>query len=940
MIHPYNFYNNPGANLLQLKNQFSGSFTLIFLAIMAIELESRYNPQNTESKWYEIWEKSGSFSPDFQGSSRSGSPFTIVIPPPNVTGQLHVGHALNQSIQDALVRAARKRGKDTLWLPGTDHAGIATQARVEKMLAETEKISRHDLGREKFLERVWEWKEKYGNAIMRQMRIFGGSMDWSRERFTMDEGLSKAVAAAFVKLYKEGLIYRGTRMVNWDPVAHTVLSDLEVDYEENHKGELWSFAYPLSSGEGEIVVATTRPETMLGDAAVAVHPDDERYKHLIGHTVKHPLLKDRHIPIIGDAILVDPSFGTGAVKVTPAHDPNDYETGKRHDLEFITIFDEKAAINENGGSYRGLDRFEARKKIKADLEALGLARGSRENIMALGKSQRSGAVVEPMISTQWFVKIQPLAVPAIAAVEEGRIRFLQKQYENLYFAWMREIRDWCISRQLWWGHRIPAWYGPDETVFVEESEKAAREAARKHFGHDVELRQEEDVLDTWFSSALWPFSTLGWPDQTPDLKRFYPGTVLVTAFDIIFFWVARMIMMGLHLAGEVPFRDVYIHGLMRDEKGRKISKSLGNNIDPAEVIAEYGADAYRFFLLSTLAEGKDILYSENRLKGYQNFTNKIWNSSRFVLMNLPDQFAPAADAADLARFKLESEDFWILERLNAAISTVGKNIDDYKFQPATEAVYSFIWNNFCDWYIEFIKPRLYGKAGEESAEAARQTAFFVLRSMLGILHPFMPFLSEEIYSYLNQLKKPADEKEKLLITSDWPSVSDLKSLSPRAEETARALELIQEAIQCARSVRAEAGLPPDKKVPLIIRTSSGIMQELVKEKEAAILRLAQAESIVVTASHSAGKFDAMEPFSEGEVFIPLEGVIDIPKETARLEADQKKLKTAADALDKKLSNPGFTDKAPADVVEKEREKLEDLRSRLSAVEASIKRLKK
>lgn len=895
---------------------------------MAKELESRYNHENVESRWYQIWESEGLFNPDNNPHTKDGEPFAIVIPPPNVTGQLHVGHALNSTVQDVLVRSARKRGRRTLWVPGTDHAGIATQARVEKDLIEKENKTRHDVGREKFLERVWQWKEHYGNAITTQLRTIGVSVDWTRERFTMDEGLSRAVRKVFVELFKKGLIYRDTRLVNWDPVAHTVLSDLEVDYEEGFQSELWSFAYPLSDGSGEIIVATTRPETMLGDTAVAVHPEDPRYMNLIGHTVRHPLV-DRLIPIIGDSILVDPEFGTGAVKVTPAHDPNDYEVGRRHDLEFITIFDESARINNRGGPYEGLDRFDARKKIKEDLRNLGLERGTKEHTMAIGKSQRSGAIVEPMISTQWFVKIHPLAEPAIEAVETGKVRFVPGQWENLYFSWMREIRDWCISRQLWWGHRIPAWYGPDDTIFVEMTEEEAHAAAKKHFGHDVELKQEEDVLDTWFSSALWPFSTLGWPDTTDDLKRFYPGTVLVTAFDILFFWVARMIMMGLHFMGDVPFHHVYIHGLMRDEKGRKISKSLGNNIDPAEIIQTMGADAYRFFLMATLAEGKDTLYSENRLKGYQNFANKIWNSSRFVMMNLPDNFEPAKGGP--VDFALESEDLWILHRLNESIETMNKALDEYKFQIATETIYAFVWNNFCDWYIEFIKPRLYGKAGEDSAEAARQTAFYVLKAMLGMLHPFMPFITEEVNSHLGDW---TGDKERLVI-SPWPTGIELND---DQKKTARGLELLQEAIQAARAIRAETGIAPDKKIPLVIQTDSDILSKIVSEKEISIQRLAQVESLKVEKKHSPGKFDAMEPFSDGQVFVPLEGILDIEKETARLKGDLAKIEKQSDGINKKLDNEGFLAKAPADVVEKEKAKLAELDAKADAIRHSLKRL--
>ena len=908
---------------------------------MPVELENKYNHTSAEKKWYKIWENSGSFSPDHLEENKEKPPFSIVIPPPNVTGQLHVGHALDSTIQDVLIRFARKRGFNTLWIPGTDHAGIATQSRVEKMLKEDENLTKFDLGREKFVERVWEWKKHYGGLITSQMRKLGLSVDWKRERFTMDEGLSKAVRKVFVDLYRQGLIYRDTRLVNWDTVSHTVLSDLEVEYEENFKSELWSFAYPLKDGDGEIIVATTRPETMLGDTAVAVHPEDPRYKKLIGKTVKHPLL-DRDVPIIGDAILVDPEFGTGAVKVTPAHDPNDFEVGRRHDLEFITIFDETGCVNENGGKYKGIDRFEARKIIKKDLADLGLERGSKEHVMSIGRSQRSGSIVEPMISTQWFVKIKPLAEPAIRAVETKQIRFVPSQWENTYFSWMREIRDWCISRQLWWGHQIPAFHC-EECGHITVSEKDPSNCEKCK---SKKIKQDPDVLDTWFSSALWPFSTSGWPDKTPDLAKYYPTTVLVTGYDIIFFWVARMIMMGLYFMGSEPFKYVYIHGLMRDEKGRKISKSLGNNIDPVDVIETYGADAYRFFLMATLTEGKDSVYNESRLKGYQNFANKVWNSSRFVLMNLPDDFKPDFDHKKL---KLESEDKWILSRLNHTIQEMDNNLGTFKFHLATDDIYSFVWNNYCDWYIELIKPRLYGKLGEESAETARQTSFYVLYSMLGLLHPFMPFITEELHSILRKFyddsgnssgsapaksNKSSPDPDEMIITSPWPSPLDL---SKKDEDSANAFNLLQEVIGCARMIRAEAGIAPDKKVPIAVRSKSKELKSLVKEKEIAILRLAQAESVIVDDKYSSGKFDSMEPFSEGEVFVPLEGVLDIHKEIERLQGDRDKMKSQADGLDKKLSNKGFLNNAPADVVEKEKGKLAELREKTAAIEAALKR---
>lgn len=895
-----------------------------------LELESRYNPVKVERKWYELWEQTKAFSPEYGKrvlkDDPPGPPYSIVIPPPNVTGQLHVGHALNMTIQDVLIRAARKRGFQTLWIPGTDHAGIATQNRVEKTLAD-ENISRHDLGREDFLKRVWDWKEHYGDLITKQMRTLGVSVDWSRERFTMDEKLSHAVRKTFVDLYNEGLIYRGERMVNWDPEARTVLSDLEVEYDENHQGELWSFAYHLSDGSGEIVVATTRPETMLGDTAIAVHPDDKRYKDLIGKTVDHPFLH-RKIQIIGDAVLVDPEFGSGAVKVTPAHDPNDFEVGQRHNLEFITILDKSGRINENGGKFQGMDRFEARKAIQKEIEDLELGRGSKKHLMALGRSQRSNAIVEPMISTQWFVKTQPLAEPAIEAVENGTIRFVPSQWSSTYFSWMREIRDWCISRQLWWGHQIPAWHCHScNHITVSMQDPSTCDSCGSE-----DIERDPDVLDTWFSSGLWPFSTLGWPENTSDLQTWYPTTVLITGFDIIFFWVARMIMLGLHFQKNPPFKDVYIHGLMRDEKGRKISKSLGNNIDPVDCIQQYGADAYRFFLMATLTEGKDSTYSEARLKGYQYFINKIWNSCRFVLMNLPDDFEP--NDHFFSEYKLEAEDYWIIERLNDTIDTIGRTLTEYKFHIGTETIYSFVWSNVCDWYIELIKPRMFGHTGEDSQESARQTAYYIMTQMLGLLHPFTPFITEELYWHFLQRKEAKGQPP--LMWSHWP---EPLHLDDNALEQAEGLRLLQEVITAARAIRADTGISPDKKIQFIVRTENSSLPSIVNEKSAAILRLAGAESFKVETTYDAGKADAMEPFSAGEVFIPLEGILDIQKESARLETDLKKLTGQKNGVEKKLSSDGFLANAPPEVVQKEQEKLSDFNDKIEALKKNLARLK-
>jgi len=887
------------------------------------ELSSRYDHRAIEKKWYEIWEKSGVFNPDFeaQGTAkkRGRKTFSIVIPPPNVTGQLHVGHALNHTIQDVLVRAARKRGFRTLYLPGTDHAGIATQARVEKNLKE-EGLSRHDLGREEFIRRVWDWKEHSGGLITSQMRKMGLSVDWSRERFTMDEGLSRAVVRIFNDLYHKGLVYRDTRLVNWDPQTHTVLSDLEVNHEEM-QGELYSFAYPFADGSGEIVVATTRPETMLGDTAVAVHPDDPRYQQCLGKLLRHPFL-ERQIPIVADA-MVDREFGSGAVKITPAHDPSDYELGRRQNLESVSIFDESACINSAGGKFAGLDRFKARDAIKKELATLGLERGSQKHTLAVGRSERSGVIVEPMISTQWFVRVAPLADEAIRAVESGEIRMIPEVRRNMYFSWMREIKDWCISRQLWWGHQIPAWYGPDEKVFVALSQAEALALARKHYGRDVSLRRDPDVLDTWFSSGLWPFSTLGWPEKTQDLKDFYPTTVLVTAFDIIFFWVARMIMFGLFALKKPPFKTVYIHGLMRDEQGRKISKSLGNNIDPLDIIEEYGADAYRFFLTATIAEGKDSKYSHQRLKGYQNFINKIWNSSRFVLMNLPADFVPPEDLLTLS---LEREDFWILSEVDQTRKDLEEALDNCKFHLASEMVYQLVWNQFCDWYIELIKPRMFGKISADSQRAAQATAHQVLKDILSLLHPFTPYVTEEIYSHLGA--------GNLLTVSPWPGPI---KLSASARRSAHGLKLVQEVVQAARSLRAEAGLAPDRKLDLIVRSPERSIAGVLGEKEAALLRLAGAASIKVQSDYSPEKGDAMTPFSAGEVFVLLGSMIDPVKELARLQKEETELVRYVRGQEAKLQNESFLSRAPAAVVEQERDRLQEAQEKLSKITQALQR---
>ncbi len=944
-----------------------------------MELESRYESRTVEARWREIWAKSKAFQPqvaqktakekakekrDKKGEELAA--YSIVIPPPNVTGKLHVGHALNQTIQDILIRYARKQGLSTLWLPGNDHAGIATQVKVEQYLKE-KGLDRQRLGREKFLKEVWAWKEKYGGAITEQQRQMGFSLDWSRERFTMDEGLSIAVVKAFVGLYEKGLIYRDNRMVNWDPETQTVLSDLEIEHEENYKGELYSFAYPLPRGnspadkKAEIVVATTRPETMLGDSAVAVHPQDERYRDLIGKVIEHPFT-GRRLPIIADAELVDPNFGSGVVKVTPAHDPNDFAVGKRHNLDFVNIFDPSASINENGGQFKGQDRYQARQAIKEELARRGLERGSQKHTMSIARSQRSGAIVEPIISTQWFVRTKPLAKAAMQAVRSGQVKFLHPRWEHTYFRWMEEIRDWCISRQLWWGHRIPAWYGPDQKIFVAHNREEALQQAGKHYGETVQLEQDPDVLDTWFSSALWPFSTLGWPQESKDLREFYPGAVLVTSFDIIFFWVARMIMMGLYFMKKVPFKEVYIHGLIRDAKRQKMSKTRGNVVDPLQTVDTYGADAFRFFLTATLTEGKDILYSEQRLKGYQNFCNKLWNSSRFVLMNLPQDFTPwpIPWPKSLAELPLETEDYWILDRFNNTIGEMESNMKAYRFHLVAEGLYDFVWHQFCDWYIELIKPRVFEKMGKQSAETACQMLYFVLMNSLGLLHPIMPFITEEIHACLlrytnssstnssstnssstnpcstnpSSSSDPLMEREQLMTTKPWPQAVELPE---RAKGSIETLALLQEAIIAARLIRSEAGITPDKKISLLIRSEKRELKSLLKEKAIAVKRLANAQQIDFQSRHKGNSHEAMEPFSGGEVFLILDDPLEVAKEIERLKKEKSKLKKEITFLSAKLSNPAFLEKAPKTVTEGEREKLRELQGRHSVIQKALER---
>ncbi len=884
-------------------------------------LEKTFTPAEMEARLYAEWEARGFFKP---GRKPKAKPFTIVIPPPNVTGSLHMGHALNNTIQDILVRFERMRGRDVLWQPGTDHAGIATQMVVERLLKQENNTDRRTMGREAFLSRVWEWKAESGGIISQQLRRLGASCDWSRERFTMDDGLSKAVLKVFVQLYKEGLIYKDKRLVNWDPVFQTAISDLEVETRET-KGAMWSFAYPLVDGPidgiSEIVISTTRPETMLGDGAVAVHPSDQRYKNLIGKLVRLPIA-ERLIPIIADEY-PDPEFGTGAVKITGAHDFNDFEVARRHDIPLIVLMDRQARMistpeNHVPERYQGKDRFVARDMVLAEIEALGFYRGREDKIIPQPFGDRSNVVIEPMLTEQWYVNAQELAKPAIAAVEKGETVFVPKNWDKTYFEWMNNIQPWCISRQLWWGHQIPAWYGPDGTIFVAETEEAARAEARLKFGKAVELTRDEDVLDTWFSSALWPFSTLGWPDQTPELKRHYKTDVLVTGFDIIFFWVARMMMMGLHFMKEVPFHTVYIHALVRDEKGQKMSKSKGNVIDPLELIDAYGADALRFTLAAMAAQGRDIKLSKQRVEGYRNFGTKLWNAVRFAEMNGVSRdwnYDPVAARVTVNR--------WIAGETARTRDTVTRAIEEHKYNEAAGALYQFVWNVFCDWYLELIKPILSGADDAERHET-RQSAAWVIDQILLLLHPFMPFLTEELW-------QKVAPRSHWLIESEWPWYKGLGDQAADAE-----IEWVIRLISDVRSVRAEMNVPAGARIACVIVSAGPETRMRAARWEAEIMRLARLSSI--SFEDQVPRAAAQIVIAEATVALPLEGVIDFAAEKARLAKELDKIAKDSGAIDGRLKNPGFTAKAPPDVLEEARERKMELGARKTKVEEALRRL--
>ncbi len=872
------------------------------------EMPKKYDPKKTEENWYAYWLDGRYF--EATGDPKK-KPYTIVIPPPNVTGKLHLGHAWDTTLQDMLTRMKRMQGYDVLWLPGMDHAGIATQARVEAKLKE-EGLTRYDLGREKFLEKSWEWKEEYADHIRKQWAKLGLGLDYSRERFTLDEGLSRAVREVFIRLYKKGLIYRGEYIINWDPETKTALSDIEVIYKDV-KGALYHMKYPLKDGSGCIEVATTRPETMLGDTAVAVHPNDERYKHLIGKKVILPIV-NREIEIIADDY-VDMEFGSGAVKITPAHDPNDFEIGNRHNLERILVMNEDGTMNENAGPYEGLDRFECRKKIVKDLQEQGVLFKIEDHVHAVGHSERSGAIVEPYLSTQWFVKMKPLAEQAIELQKSGeKVNFVPERFEKTYLHWIENIRDWCISRQLWWGHRIPAWYH--------------KETGEIYVGHDApedseNWEQDEDVLDTWFSSALWPFSTMGWPDdEAEDLKRHYPTDVLVTGYDIIYFWVARMIFQAIEFTGERPFKDVLIHGLVRDSEGRKMSKSLGNGVDPMEVIDKYGADALRYFLVTGSAPGHDLRFYWEKVEAAWNFANKIWNASRFALMNMDgltyDEISLDGD--------LQLADKWILTRLNETIEAVTELSEKYEFGEVGSKLYHFIWDDLCDWYIEMAKLTLYGD-DEEAKKTTRSVLAYVLERTMCLLHPFMPFITEEIWQHL-------PHEGNSITVAKWPEKQE-KWHDPAALEE---MKLIQEVIRSIRNIRAEMNVAPSKPIVMAIKPLSEQSEQIINKNAAYIERFCNTNALTISQDAKPQEKSVTQVITGAEIYLPLEELIDIDEELKRLKKEYEKLTKEVERVQKKLSNEGFIKKAPAKVVEEERAKEKDYLEKREIVKKRMEEL--
>ena len=875
---------------------------------MEKNLAKTYNPKDFEDRIYEMWEQKGAFRAEVDKNKK---PYTIVMPPPNITGQLHMGHALDQTLQDVLTRWKRMQGYSALWLPGSDHASIATEVKVVDKIRAEEGLEKEDLGREEFLKRAWAWKEEYGGRITKQCRKLGDSCDWERERFTMDEGCNRAVRTLFVQLYEKGLIYRGNRLINWCPQCGTSLSDAEVEHEDKN-GKYWYFRYDAAEEGGEpMVVATSRPETMFGDVAIAVHPDDERYKDMVGKKVILPLV-GTEIPIIADPY-PDPEKGTGAVKITPAHDPNDFEVGQRHNLDMPCCINLDATMNELAGKYEGMDRYECRKAWVEDLDKAGFLVKTEEKVIPMGECYRCHTTVESMLSDQWFVAMEELAKPAIEAAKKGDLKHVPERFEKIYLHWLEEIRDWCISRQLWWGHRIPAYYCQDcgeLMVCLDEPHKCTKCGS-------TNIKQDEDVLDTWFSSALWPFSTLGWPDKTEDLDYFYPTDVLVTGYDIIFFWVVRMVFSALETMGEVPFKYVYVHGLVRDAEGRKMSKSLGNGIDPLEIIDQYGADALRFMLTTGITPGNDMRFKTDKLESSRNFANKLWNASRFVIMNLQNEDGSFKDIADgdISQMALKDEDKWMLSRVNEAVKYVTAAMDRFDLALAGQKVYDVIWNEYCDWYIEIVKGRLYGD-DEADKKVARFVLVRALKDMLSLLHPFMPFITEEIWSYLPQGEIKADNPENFLIKSDWPVYDEALTFEA---ETAR-LELAMEAIRAIRNIRAEADAAPSKKLRAVIYADAADM-DFVKSAERYIKGMANITEIEFITDKSEVPEDVMSAvIAAAEIYIPSDDLLDYKAEFERLTKEKKKLEGEVARVTGKLSNEGFVSKAPEKVIAAEKEK--------------------
>ena len=919
-------------------------------------MDKTYQPAAIETTWYKTWEEKGYFSP-----SGEGEPYSIMIPPPNVTGSLHMGHGFQESIMDALIRNHRMKGNNTLWQVGTDHAGIATQMVVERLL-NAEGKNRHDLGREKFIERVWEWKEESGGNITRQLRRLGASPDWSRERFTMDEGFYQAVQEVFIQLYDEDLIYRGKRLVNWDPKLHTAISDLEVISEEEN-GHMWHFKYPLTDGSGHLIVATTRPETMLGDSAVAVHPEDERYQNLIGKTITLPLV-GREIPIIADEY-VDKDFGTGCVKITPAHDFNDYEVGLRHDLPQINVFNDDAQINNTAPEkYRGMDRFDARKQIVADLDELSLLDKVQDHTLKVPRGDRSGVVIEPYLTDQWYVRTAPLAEEAINKVEDGSIQFVPKQYENMYFAWMRDIQDWCISRQLWWGHRIPAWYDENGEVYVARTEEEAR--TKYNLAEDVVLKQDNDVLDTWFSSGLWTFGTLGWPEDTDFLKTFHPSSVLVTGFDIIFFWVARMIMLTLHFKKEIPFHTVYVHGLVRDSQGQKMSKSKGNVLDPIDLIdgidletlvtkrtsgmqvpklkqkiekmtrkefpegiSAHGTDALRFTYYSLASTGRDINFDVGRIEGFRNFCNKLWNASNYVLMNTEAHDCGQDGSED---YTLSLADRWIISQLQQAEAAVAEGFKTYRLDLASQALYDFIWKDYCDWYLELTKPVLWDENADPAVQkGTRRTLIRVLETVLRLAHPMMPFITEEIWQ---RVKTLAGQTGETVMLAEYPT-SDTSKIDEMAEKD---IEWVKSVILGVRTIRGEMNISPSVNVPVFFKNGSAEDQRRLSENETFLKKLASLESIEWLDADAEAPLSATSLVANLEIHVPMAGLIDVDAEVARLDKEINRIKGELQKVSGKLNNANFVDKAPAAVVDKEKARQADFTASLEKLDAQKARI--